>query len=62
MVNKFVLGYIVAFLLLIAAFALLTPSLTGNAVANVSEKNSGLLSIILFVAGLGTFLFVKIKK
>jgi len=60
--GKFNFGYIVAIAFLLCSLFFVSPSFTGNAIGEITEQGSSLLSIILFVAGVGTFVFFKIKS
>jgi xanthine/uracil permease len=60
--GKFNFGYLVAVAFLIGSLVFLSPSITGHAVAGVEEEGTSFLSIILFVAGVATFVFFKRKS
>lgn len=60
--GKFNFGYLIAIAFLIGSLVFLTPAITGNAVAGVEDEGSSFLSIILFVAGIATFVFFKRKS
>lgn len=60
--KEFNYGYLVAVVFLFASLFFLSPSFTGSAIGNLPEKGSSFLSIILFVAGVGTFVFFKRKR
>lgn len=65
MVKKkriFNFGYLVSVAFLLFSLFFLSPSFTGNAIGGIEEQGSSLLSIILFVAGVGTFIFFKRKS
>ncbi len=64
-VNK-ILEWRVAFLYisvvsLISALFLISINLTGNSIGNLNENNMPFVGTVLFVLGLGAFLFSKIK-
>ncbi|HPD82010.1 MAG TPA: hypothetical protein PK357_02825 [Candidatus Pacearchaeota archaeon] len=60
--KRFNFGYLIAIAFLIGSLVFLTPAITGHAVAGVEDEGSSFLSIILFVAGIATFVFFKRKS
>jgi len=60
--KRFNWGYGVSLLLLFCSLFFISPSFTGNAIGTITEKSSSLLSIILLVAGVGVFIYSKLKK
>ncbi|MFH1503118.1 MAG: hypothetical protein ABIE36_00470 [Candidatus Diapherotrites archaeon] len=60
--GEFNFGYLFVVALLFASLFFLTPSFTANTIEDISNKGSSLLSIILFVAGIGTFVFFRKRR
>jgi hypothetical protein len=55
-------NYTIPLLAFILSLFFLTPSLTGNIIGNLPSNVSRNISIIFFIAGLVSFLFIKLKK
>lgn len=57
--NKLNFGYFIALISFLASLFFLSPNLTGEVIGSMQRPNSNLLSLVLFVFGITTFLIMK---